>query len=91
MLFSHRLPSLTLLRLSSCELNSDDMRCLTEAREQGKLPKLEYLDVPFNKLKDLKMWIEREAWKNVGIINYKQKIIQTIKVLYENRPGVCQR
>ena len=66
-LFSHCLPSLTYLVLINCELNSDDMRYLTEAREQGRLPKLEYLDVSLNWVKD-KFWTINGAWKNVKIL-----------------------
>ena len=66
-LLRHCLPSLTYLVLTNCELNSDDMRCLTEAREQGRLPKLEYLSVFYNRIKDPEMWMKNEAWKNVEI------------------------
>ena len=65
-LFPQSLPSLTYLRLNSCELTSDDMRCLTETREQGRLPTLERLDVLFNQIKDPELWNENEAWKNVN-------------------------
>ena len=73
-LLRHPLPSLTYLDLSSCELNSDDIRCLTEAREQSKLPKLERLDVRLNRIKDSEMWTEHEAWKNVKIGDDLQKV-----------------
>ena len=66
-LFSHCLPSLTDLMLINCELNSDDMGCLTEAREQGRLPKLENLYVVNNRIKNPEMWNKNEAWKNVEI------------------------
>ena len=66
-LLRHCPPSLTHLRLRSCKLDSDDMRCLTEAREQGRLPKLEYLDVSRNRIKDPEMLTKHEAWKNVEI------------------------
>ena len=68
-LFSHCLPSLTDLRLCCCELNSDDMRCLIEARMQGRLPKLKHVDVAHNRIADPKMWNKNEAWKNV-YVNY---------------------
>ena len=73
-LFHHHLPSLTDLKLRLCELTSDDMHCLTEAREQGRLPKLEYLDVSANRIEDPEMWIKNEAWKNVEIDDYDQKL-----------------
>ena len=69
-LFRHCLPSLTHLVLSHCGLNSNDMRCLTEVREQGRLPRLRYLmvnDVNDNRIKDPEMWTKNETWKNVKI------------------------
>ena len=72
-LLCHKFPSLESLDLSECELNSDDMRYLTEAKDQGKLPKLEHLNVSRNKINVPEMWIENEAWKNVGIFHHNQK------------------
>ena len=68
MLFHHCSPSLEDLDLSSCELNSDDMRSLTEAREQDRLPKLKTLDVSINRIKNFEMGKENKAWKNVKIL-----------------------
>ena len=76
-LFGHCFPSLEKLDLSSCELNSDDMQCLTEAREQGRLPKLKSLDVSHNRIKNIKMWEENKAWRNVEIKAWRNVEIDT--------------
>ena len=73
-LFRYCLSSLTHLGLSSCELTSRDMRCLTEAREQGRLPRLKHLDVSLNRIKNPKMCNKNEAWKNVEISHYRQEV-----------------
>ena len=70
-LFRQCLPSLTDLKLSSCELNSDDVCCLTEVREQGRLPKLKSLHVSCNKIKCPEIWTKNKAWKNVEIIDLR--------------------
>ena len=64
-LLSHRFPSLETLHMSTCGLNSDGLRCLTEAREQGKLPNLKRLDVSENWSLDDEKW--NEIWKDVVI------------------------
>ena len=73
-LFRHCFTSLRHPELSSCELTSDDMCCLTEAREQGVLPKLKGLHVSGNRIKNPEMWVENEAWKNVEIDHHGQKV-----------------
>ena len=72
-LLRHGFPSLEILGLSDCDfLNSDDMRCLTEAREQGKLPKLKRLHLPLNLKGACEMLIRNEAdrdtWRDVDVI-----------------------
>ena len=72
-LFRHCFPSLEHLSLAECELNSDDMCCLTEARKQGKLPKLKTLNVLNNRIENAKMWNEKGAWKSVETNMYLQR------------------
>ena len=73
-LLRYGLRSLETLELSECKLNLDDMRCLTEAGERGKLPKLKRLDLPRNLKGARKMLIRNEAdwgtWRDVKVINY---------------------
>ena len=66
LLLSHRFPSLETLDLSNWSLNSNDMRCLTEAREQGTLPKLKCVDVKCNRrVKNSKKCFQNEIWRGV--------------------------
>ena len=62
-LLRHRLPSLETLVLCDCGLDDYDMEDLTEAREQGKLPKLKRLDVSKNRLLNHEKW--NEIWKDI--------------------------
>ena len=72
-LLRHGLQSLETLRLGDCKLNSDDVRCLTEAREQGKLPKLKLLHLPINLKGARKMLVRNEAdwdtWRGVNVLD----------------------
>ena len=72
-LFHQRFPSLMTLNLSECELTSDDTRCLTDAREQGRLPKLQILNVSKNRIRKADMWKENEVWKNVNTDKFRQE------------------
>ena len=49
-LLSGRFPSLTHLILCDCELNEQDLDILAQAKLDGKLPALKYIDVSFNNL-----------------------------------------
>ena len=61
-LLRHMLPSLETLMLDDCELNSDDIRSLTEAREQGRLPKLKRLDLS---KEARRMLLRNDPWRDV--------------------------
>ena len=47
-LFTHSFPTLNTLKLSECELNSDDLQSLARANVEGKLPQLRHLDISEN-------------------------------------------
>ena len=47
-LLSHIFPRLKILKLKSCQLNSEDMVGLYQANFEGKLPKIEHLDISEN-------------------------------------------
>ena len=44
-LFTHSFPRLNSLKLSFCNLNSEDIQSLARANVEGKLPQLEHLDI----------------------------------------------
>ena len=44
-LFTHSLPTLNVLILSDCELNSNDLQSIARASVEGKLPQLRHLDI----------------------------------------------
>ena len=67
-LLRHRLPSLEALVLRDCSLSNCDMQHLTEAREQGRLPKLESLNVEMNWLVEYaEPLFKNEIWRDVTI------------------------
>ena len=49
MLLQHSFPSLYTLILSDCELSSEDLTSLAQARTKRSLPKLRHLDISMNK------------------------------------------
>ena len=62
-LLCHTFLSLETLRLHDCDLTPYDMHDLADARQQGRLPKLKFLDVSGNSKGDHDMW--NETWKDV--------------------------
>ena len=70
-LLRHGLQSLETLDLSDWKFNSDDMRCLTEARELGKLPKLKHIRLPRFFRKELLIRNEAyfDVWRGVNVID----------------------
>ena len=98
-LFTHSLPSLNTLILSSCDLNSGDLQSLAKAEVEGKLPKLKHLDISENKLFDIKasdLFTHSAQWNRLttfvtddeNVLNVEPRFLTSLEELIVNDRAV---